>query len=503
MFVSTDDPELTRIARRMGVEVLDRPVDLALPDVTLDEVIVACIKQLEQRGVCPDVVLTIQPTSPLVSSGTIDRAVDTCIEGGFDTVLTGVADAHLSWRRDDDGKFVPEYAERVNRQELPESFRETGGVVVARRQTVLTGTRFGAKVGIVEVSKAESVDIDDYFDWWFAEKSLRRRRVCFHIVGRSEVGLGHVYRCLTLADRLIDHEVVFLVNSDQDIAIEMVRRHYHTIRVVEPGGELDAILALGPDLVVNDVLATEKAFIASLGDAGIRTINFEDEGPGSLESDLVINAMYRTHPQRRDGGAHVGVRYCCIRDEFFGERPKPVVDPPRNVLLLFGGTDPRGMTVKLLRWLDAMPGDWKVTVVTGIGFGHADDLAEVLRSMSHPVEHVTDTRVLASYMADADIAVTSAGRTVFELACLGVPTVVVAQHERESRHVFASESLGTIALGESTTVTAEAFQETVGQLLASPVLREKMRRVLLDTDIRSGTDRVIGLIQSVLQEPKP
>ena len=102
----------------------------------------------------------------------------------------------------------------MNRQQLPPNFRETGGVVVCSRETLNTGSRFGKHVGVIEVNKKESIDIDDYFDWWLAEKSLTRKCICFHVVGNHETGLGHVYRALTIADRLIDHDVWFLVNED-------------------------------------------------------------------------------------------------------------------------------------------------------------------------------------------------------------------------------------------------------------------------------------------------
>jgi two-component system NtrC family sensor kinase len=69
---------------------------------------------------------------------------------------------------------------------------------------------------VIEVGKAEALDIDDHFDWWLVEKSLRRRRIVFRVAGNRETGLGHAYRALTLADRLIDCGVT---NTDEAVAL--------------------------------------------------------------------------------------------------------------------------------------------------------------------------------------------------------------------------------------------------------------------------------------------
>jgi len=80
--VSTEDPELAEIARRFGAEVVERPGGLAGPEVTLDDVIVDAVAQLEARGRRFEHVVTLQATSPLLRAVTIDRAVSQCRERG-------------------------------------------------------------------------------------------------------------------------------------------------------------------------------------------------------------------------------------------------------------------------------------------------------------------------------------------------------------------------------------------------------------------------------------
>ena len=70
---------------------------------------------------------------------------------------------------------------------------------------------------------------------------------------------------------------------------------------------------------------------------------------------------------------------------------------------------------------------------------------------------------MAERLAAADLAITSAGRTVFEVATLGTPAIVLAQNERELTHTFASEDHGFRHLGlgrdvPTTTIAAEVMR---------------------------------------------
>jgi len=504
VYVSTDDAELAEIARRYGVEVLERPVHLAGPLTTLDEVMVHVAGQLDAAGVRFSHLVTIQATVPLLQPQTIDRAVRKCRSEGLDTVLTVVNAPHLAWSLDAEQRVVPLYQRRVNRQELPPYYRETGGVVVAAASVLATGTRFGSKVGVIEVEKAEALDIDDYFDWWLVEKSLSRRRVCLHVVGNLATGLGHVYRALTLADRLIDHDLFFLVNDESDLAADLIERRFYPCLRVTAGCEAEAIVAEAPDLVINDIIDTGEAYMSRLGSAGIATVNFEDVGPGSSMAGWLINAMYDEHPERADDRVFHGYRYDCLRDEFYSLPPGAVRDRVENVLVIFGGTDPSDLTLKCLQWLDAIPGSWRITVVLGIGIDAERSRAvqEFVAGARHEIETVIDTSIISRHMAAADIAVTSAGRTVFELASLGVPMAVMAQNERELHHSFARTSPGLVWLGAGEEVTRERFTDCIGQLLCSSILRREMHRCLLEADIRGGAQRVIDIIQQALATVK-
>ena len=97
-------------------------------------------------------------------------------------------------------------------------------------------------------------------------------------------------------------------------------------------------------------------------------------------------------------------------------------------------------------------------------------------------------------MYEADIAFTSAGRTVYELASIGTPTIVLAQNERELLHTFASEENGFINLGLGYIISHDKIRECLKELIANYKLRTSLTNRMLEKNLRNGINNVIDLI---------
>jgi len=500
VYVTTDCAVLSEIASKFGAEVINREKSLAEDHVSLDEVVVDAVNQIEKdRKMHFEIIVSVQATSPLISTHTIDVAIQKCIKEKFDTVLSVINDHHLKWGYDSNGKATPLYKERRNRQYVAKSFKETGGVVACRRFILDKKTRFGEKNFLLEISKEESLDIDDRYDWWLAEKTLSRKKICFHVLGSKKDGLGHVYRSLTLADRIMDHEVHFVVSEESDLAMMIIKSQLYKLEVCKKGNELDTIEELAPDLVINDILNTSADYMKKLRSDGIATVNFEDIGEGSQYADVVINALYEYYPYPKNGRVYQGTKYCCLRDEFLYATPKEYSPVVNNIFVLIGATDPEGMTIKILKWLNEMDGDWSITVVIGPGYENEDQIKGFAHSSSKKIRVIKDTKIVSKYMNEADIAITAAGRTVFELTSLGVPMICIASSEKELSHSMTHNSLGVISLGLWKDLKQLKFQSAVAELMRSNLLRFSMRRALLQDNLPIGIKNVLDIIHAVIR----
>lgn len=487
--VSSDCDEILDFAGQYEEVVpLSRDTSLAQDAVTLDPVIFDAVIRYEQSvdERC-DVVVTLQPTSPLLTVNTLNSALDYFFAHQNDTTISVVNAPHLSWMVQ--GKtIVPAYKERLNRQQLPPSYLETGAFVITRREHVTDRSRIGQKVSVFEVPATESTDIDSRQDWVVCEALLSSKRIAFRVDGCKELGLGHVYRALTLAYSLTEHDVLFLCNSACREGIEKLTAS--NMKVVELDGDqelLDWLKTNKTDIYVHDCLDTDLPFIRAVKRLVQRVVTFEDLGDGAREADAVINAIYEGASPH--GNVFTGKSYVALRDEFLASKPKPFSEDVHQVLVMFGGTDPLDLSMRIYEMAkkyNAENADLAFDFVLGPGYTNTNliSIPELNISVSRDVARVSD------HMKLADLAFSSQGRTTFELASMGVPAIVLAQNEREQLHRFAQMDNGFINLGLGSEVSDDDIETAFRWLLSATSVRREMRRLMLSNNLKSGLARV-------------
>ncbi len=119
-----------------------------------------------------------------------------------------------------ENKIVPLYKERKNRQELPPQYFETGAFLIAKSDAIKINTRIGENVSVFEVPEEESIDIDDKNDWLLTENIMKRKKIIFRVEGYKELGLGHIYNCITLAFSMIEHDTLLVISEKSIEGIE-------------------------------------------------------------------------------------------------------------------------------------------------------------------------------------------------------------------------------------------------------------------------------------------
>ena len=129
--VSTEDEEIAMFAERFGAEVIMRPAELATDHATIDPVVQHAVCEAEKRwDEHYDIIVTVQVTSPLLCAEDIESVVAMFDDPSVDTVISVTDDRHLRWE-ERQGEIFPLYENRVNRQELPPTYRETGAIKLA------------------------------------------------------------------------------------------------------------------------------------------------------------------------------------------------------------------------------------------------------------------------------------------------------------------------------------------------------------------------------------
>lgn len=176
--VSTDDREIAAIAREAGVDVIDRPSELAGGDSPTEAALLHVLETLAARGEQPpEYVVTLEPTSPLRTAALIDACVANAIAERAGSVMTVAETRESLGRLDENGRFSFLFPGQPRRRQLREPlYRESGAVYVTRTDALLATRSVLAEplYGVV-VPDEQAVDINTPLDFVVAGAILRWR----------------------------------------------------------------------------------------------------------------------------------------------------------------------------------------------------------------------------------------------------------------------------------------------------------------------------------------
>ena len=181
VIVSTDDNEIAKIAKDCGAEVpFLRPPNLSQDETSSVSVVKHAVNIIEEsEGCLCDFIVLLQPTSPLRNEKAIDMAVEKMLSTGADSVISVCkVKHHPFWNfvvhQDRLQSLLPKIDKSSRRQELPQTYAPNGAVYVVKRDVLFNeNTMFGKDLRGVIMPSEESIDIDDYYDWFLAEMTSK------------------------------------------------------------------------------------------------------------------------------------------------------------------------------------------------------------------------------------------------------------------------------------------------------------------------------------------
>ena len=159
--VSTEDPEIANISRAYGAKVIDRPTELSR-----DETSTLAVLQHVLSRIKADVVVVLQPTSPIRRDGLIDDCIGRFTKSGADNLATGFECKYVEYGRNN-----------LRRQDINGFFYDDGNIYIIKADLIKSGDRYGGKTEKYHTSREENVDIDNEFDLWVAEQILLKRNI--------------------------------------------------------------------------------------------------------------------------------------------------------------------------------------------------------------------------------------------------------------------------------------------------------------------------------------
>lgn len=332
-------------------------------------------------------------------------------------------------------------------------------------------------------------------------------RVAIRCDGHHAIGMGHVMECLSLARSLRrddDCEVRFLLQAGTP-AVTLVEREgwpYDELTSADDEGmeqEVEAIVRQWkPDVVGVDLpraLASPYEQLRLLVPCLMAV--FDDGDPRPFGAHCVVDYSIIQSESEKPGHHEAIVQLrgpsFALLDETLHDdwcRPQPTPNRCRRLLISQGGSDPFGLTLKLLNALDRLRLDQELIVVLGPAVSPplAHEVALRAAALSAPcrVECAVVPERFRALMRTCDLAITAAGNTLYELCAMGRPAVVVCHHERHDAVASAFAARGAVVnLGIGTALSEEVIAAGIQRVVEDAHMRAEM--------VRNGQAIVDGL----------
>ena len=320
------------------------------------------------------------------------------------------------------------------------------------------------------------------------------RRLLLRADGSATVGLGHVMRLLALGQAWVDAGgLVEAVVEAPEPLLERYRSEGFDVRPTDD--DLGDLLRADPTAVAAvDLADLGLDDLGRLSTAASRTLVVDDMALLSeYPVGLVLNQNAHADPQRyRVRGAGrllLGLPYVLLRREFRSVPDRTVAPAARRLLVTFGGGDPTGMTARTLEAIATLPAHARagleVRAVVGAANAAAAEIAKAASTATPTVVVERAVKDMTEVMMWADLAITSGGSTVWELARTGCPALVLSTVPAE---IVLAEGLRAVALFDTLGPAADLDQERLGAAIASRLGDAPWRRQMA----RRGQDLVDG-----------
>lgn len=277
-------------------------------------------------------------------------------------------------------------------------------------------------------------------------------KIGFLTFGSTAIGMGHVFRCLRLAG------IASRIEPEAAISFHLAA-HAEAIEVVHaamPEATIDASDSLDHwegtyDLLVVDRLAVPASTMAHLAATSRCLVSIDDPGEGRWLADIAVNPLYGPRQPRPPESRTVsleGVQHSLLDPSLATHRrDRPTI--PSAVLLVQGSGDPHGLLPSLACTVsNVLPQGTILHVLTGPSFRNEEGLDRALALCQTPCQRHRNLTDPAPLFAAMTLAITSIGVTACEIACLGIPLLMVTGEEKELETAALLEEIGAgIAFG--------------------------------------------------------
>jgi UDP-2,4-diacetamido-2,4,6-trideoxy-beta-L-altropyranose hydrolase len=360
--------------------------------------------------------------------------------------------------------------------------------------------------------------------------------VAFRVDSSIVMGMGHVMRCLTLADALKEDgaNIQFIVREHKgSLANEIRDRGYQVKLLPTPRGNTQseksdsgyaqwlgvsleqdadetrqALGSLVPDWLIVDHYALDTAWESQLRKTVKNIMVIDDLTNRKHDCDVLLDQTFNR--DEKDYRKLVpescriltGSGYALLRSEFRKSRDKAIERRAsrkglHSIMVSLGGTDPDNVTETILLGLSQsnLDTDSVVTVLLGKHSPHLDSVKNYAQHMRMNTTLLVDAKNVAEVMLNSDLAIGAGGTSAWERCCVGLPSLISVNAENQQKIVSELAAKGAVEnMGWYRELTADKVAGLINELIKNPDKLAKMSSAALTVTDGEGAAKVVNVL---------
>lgn len=333
-------------------------------------------------------------------------------------------------------------------------------------------------------------------------------KIVFRCDASSDIGLGHLIRCLAVAKELRrQNQIVFATIEDKTSSY--IKEGNFEIFFKEGDETEEAFLdrvssILKPDIVVIDKKYPYRStFLNCLKRNKVKIVMLDIICEGLSASDEIVfpiahldkNLLKKYLSREQIERVETGPDYVILRNEILALKNQVSHDlhTPPNIVVTTGGTDPKGVLLKLIPWLKEMKLEANILILVGQAFKFKDELEHLMGNLSDNFQIIPYS---LQELIKGDIVICTFGVSIYEMIYLQIPTICIS-HSRENAYGarILKERYGVIEdVGYMKYVNPQSLNVAITRLLTDKVYYVDMIERCDDLIDEGGAKRVGQII---------
>ncbi len=349
---------------------------------------------------------------------------------------------------------------------------------------------------------------------------MTRAPILFRVDGTRRHGMESLWRCLAYAAALQRRRrpTYFLSQLEApELAPHLKRVGNEWLPAAAPAGTAEdleqavrEVRRLSPAAVIVDVPDVTEPYLQELRGCGAMVVSMDHLAHIRFPSRLIVNPLLGPGRESYEFAAGtqllLGPRYAIVRPEVRRTRPLRAQEPaqPFRALVALGDDDPNDQAGELAKLLLNCPRVGRVDVAVRPQHPALAALRALAASCPERLEIAVEPAEVTARIVRAHFAVTAGNGWSLELACVGVPQLVVVQNELHWPTAQRLEEEGAaVCLGWHESVSAQTIRQAVQNLLVDPLERQAMSRRGRQLIDGRGPDRLVTALEVVLHSGRP